>query len=308
MTEQVFILGGARTPMTEYTGALKDVSALELGAIASRAAFAEDRRQAGMDRPRRVRQRAADEQRRDLRRAARGAQGRRADRSARAHRQPPVRVRHPGGRQRRADDPARRGGHRADRRHGEHEPGAARDSRPAVRPAARTRASSRTTSTKRCSIRTAACSWRRRRRSAPRSTTSRATSRTSTRFAASRPPRKAWADGHVQGRGRRPSNSRRRKGVTVVDRDDHLRPDTTLEGLAKLPAAFSKDGTVTAGNASGIVDGGAALILASARRGEGQAPDADRAARRVGGRRRRSVVHGHGPGAGDAPGARSAPA
>jgi acetyl-CoA acetyltransferase family protein len=55
-----------------------------------------------------------------------------------------------------------------------------------------------------------------------------------------------------------------RKGVTIVDKDDHLRPDTTMAGLAKLPAAFSKDGTVTAGNASGIVDGGAALILASA--------------------------------------------
>jgi acetyl-CoA acetyltransferase family protein len=54
-----------------------------------------------------------------------------------------------------------------------------------------------------------------------------------------------------------------RKGVQIVDRDDHLRPDTTLEILAKLPAAFKKDGTVTAGNASGIVDGGAALILAS---------------------------------------------
>jgi len=54
-----------------------------------------------------------------------------------------------------------------------------------------------------------------------------------------------------------------RKGTTTVDRDDHLREDTTLAGLAKLPAAFSKDGTVTAGNASGIVDGGAALILAS---------------------------------------------
>jgi len=56
-----------------------------------------------------------------------------------------------------------------------------------------------------------------------------------------------------------------RKGTTVVDKDDHLRPDTTLDGLAKLPTAFSKDGTVTAGNASGIVDGGAALILASER-------------------------------------------
>ena len=56
-----------------------------------------------------------------------------------------------------------------------------------------------------------------------------------------------------------------RKSVTIVDKDDHLRPDTTLEGLAKLPPAFSKDGTVTAGNASGIVDGGAALMLASER-------------------------------------------
>jgi acetyl-CoA acetyltransferase family protein len=55
-----------------------------------------------------------------------------------------------------------------------------------------------------------------------------------------------------------------RKSTAVVDRDDHLRPETTLEGLARLPAAFSKDGTVTAGNASGIVDGAAALVIASA--------------------------------------------
>ena len=54
-----------------------------------------------------------------------------------------------------------------------------------------------------------------------------------------------------------------RKGTVLFDRDDHMRPDATLEGLAKLPPAFSKTGTVTAGNASGIVDGGAALILAS---------------------------------------------
>ena len=55
-----------------------------------------------------------------------------------------------------------------------------------------------------------------------------------------------------------------RKGVERFAQDDHLRPDSTLEGLAKLPAAFSKNGCVTAGNASGIVDGGAALLLASA--------------------------------------------
>ena len=56
---------------------------------------------------------------------------------------------------------------------------------------------------------------------------------------------------------------RTRRDTLAFDRDDHMRPDTTLEGLAKLPPAFGKTGTVTAGNASGIVDGGAALILAS---------------------------------------------
>jgi acetyl-CoA acetyltransferase family protein len=60
-----------------------------------------------------------------------------------------------------------------------------------------------------------------------------------------------------------PVEVKTRRGVAVVDRDDHMRPDTTLEVLAQLPPAFKKDGTVTAGNASGIVDGGAALILAS---------------------------------------------
>jgi len=60
-----------------------------------------------------------------------------------------------------------------------------------------------------------------------------------------------------------PVEIKTRKGVQVVDRDDHLRPQTTIEGLGKLPPAFKTDGTVTAGNASGIVDGGAALILAS---------------------------------------------
>jgi acetyl-CoA acetyltransferase family protein len=45
--------------------------------------------------------------------------------------------------------------------------------------------------------------------------------------------------------------------------DDHRRPQTTMEGLGKLKAAFGKNGTVTAGNASGIVDGAAAVILMS---------------------------------------------
>jgi acetyl-CoA acetyltransferase family protein len=54
-----------------------------------------------------------------------------------------------------------------------------------------------------------------------------------------------------------------RKGAEIFARDDHMRPESTMEGLAKLAAAFSKNGCVTAGNASGIVDGGAALLLAS---------------------------------------------
>jgi acetyl-CoA acetyltransferase family protein len=54
-----------------------------------------------------------------------------------------------------------------------------------------------------------------------------------------------------------------RKGVEVFAQDDHMRPDTTAEGLAKLPPAFTRNGCVTAGNASGIVDGGAAVLLAS---------------------------------------------
>jgi 3-oxoadipyl-CoA thiolase len=54
-----------------------------------------------------------------------------------------------------------------------------------------------------------------------------------------------------------------RKGDTVVDKDEHPRPDTTLEMLAKLKTPFRDPGTVTAGNASGVNDGAAALILAS---------------------------------------------
>jgi acetyl-CoA acetyltransferase family protein len=54
-----------------------------------------------------------------------------------------------------------------------------------------------------------------------------------------------------------------RKGVERFAQDDHMRPDSTLDVLAKLPTAFSKNGCVTAGNASGIVDGAAALMLAS---------------------------------------------
>jgi acetyl-CoA C-acetyltransferase len=55
-----------------------------------------------------------------------------------------------------------------------------------------------------------------------------------------------------------------RKGDIVVENDEYIRAGTTLEAVAKLRPAFSKDGTVTAGNASGINDGAAALVLMTA--------------------------------------------
>jgi acetyl-CoA C-acetyltransferase len=55
-----------------------------------------------------------------------------------------------------------------------------------------------------------------------------------------------------------------RRGETVVDTDEHPKPDTTVEILSKLRPAFDKNGTVTAGNASGINDGAAAVVLMTA--------------------------------------------
>lgn len=56
------------------------------------------------------------------------------------------------------------------------------------------------------------------------------------------------------------------KRAKRVERDEHVRPDATLEGLAKLPPAFDETGFVTAGNASGIVDGAAMMLLSTADR------------------------------------------
>jgi acetyl-CoA acetyltransferase family protein len=58
-------------------------------------------------------------------------------------------------------------------------------------------------------------------------------------------------------------NSKGEPSGDSLTEDDHRRPQTTLEGLAKLKPAFGKSGTVTAGNASGIVDGGAAVVMMS---------------------------------------------
>jgi acetyl-CoA C-acetyltransferase len=65
-----------------------------------------------------------------------------------------------------------------------------------------------------------------------------------------------------------PIELKTKKGTVTFDTDEHPRADTSLEGLAKLRTVFQKDGTVTAGNASGINDGAAALVLAERRTAE----------------------------------------
>jgi len=72
---------------------------------------------------------------------------------------------------------------------------------------------------------------------------------------------KAWTSGLMKDEVV-PVEIKGRTSVTLVEQDDHMRPETTMEVLAKLPSAFKKDGVVTAGNASGIVDGAAALVIA----------------------------------------------
>ena len=65
-----------------------------------------------------------------------------------------------------------------------------------------------------------------------------------------------------------------RKGTVTVDADEHIRPGVTADDLARLRPAFAKDGTVTAGNASGINDAAAAVVLADARVAERNGPPA----------------------------------
>jgi acetyl-CoA C-acetyltransferase len=65
-----------------------------------------------------------------------------------------------------------------------------------------------------------------------------------------------------------PVTIKTRKGDIVVDADEYIRAGATLEGMQKLRPAFSKDGTVTAGNASGINDGAAAVVVMSAAEAE----------------------------------------
>lgn len=80
-----------------------------------------------------------------------------------------------------------------------------------------------------------------------------------------------WAAGEAKGvfaDERFPVEIKTRKGVTVVDKDEAPRPETTLETLTKLPPLFVKDGTITAGNAPGTNDGASAVVVMSRKKAQ----------------------------------------
>ena len=101
-----------------------------------------------------------------------------------------------------------------------------------------------------------------------------------------------------------PVTIKTRKGDVVVDADEYIKAGTTLDSVAKLRPAFSKEGTVTAGNASGINDGAAALVVMRASDAQKRGLTPARPHRLLGDRRRRSGHHGHGSDPVLAPGAR----
>ncbi|HJM58507.1 MAG TPA: thiolase family protein [Planctomycetota bacterium] len=70
-----------------------------------------------------------------------------------------------------------------------------------------------------------------------------------------------------------PVTLKTRKGERVIDTDDHIKPETTIEALSGLRAAFGKEGTVTAGNASGIVDGAASVVVTTDERAKADGLD-----------------------------------
>jgi acetyl-CoA C-acetyltransferase len=79
----------------------------------------------------------------------------------------------------------------------------------------------------------------------------------------------AWEEGRMSEEVVAVEVPQRKGHPMVVDRDEGIRPDTTAESLSKLKPAFKEGGSITAGNASQISDGGAALIVMSAERAEG---------------------------------------
>ena len=113
---------------------------------------------------------------------------------------------------------------------------------------------------------------------------------------------RATERGRVRRRDPADRRFRRRKATPlVVDRDESIRADTTVEALAALKPAFKKDGTVTAGNAPGVNDGASALVVMAAERAQVARPRAARAHRRPGDQRPRAEVRADDAGRSRAP-------
>ncbi len=306
LPREIWIVGAKRTAFGTFGGALKDLTATDLAVDAvqgrARAGGLPIRRRRARD----LRQRAADLRRRDL--LARHV-GLRAGAPIAA---PALTVNRLCGSGFEAivngarADPARRGGGRARRRHRDHDAGAARAARRALGPAVRQGAAARGHAVGRAHRqlhRHADGDHRREPGRAVRDHAAR--SATSTRCARRSAGRRRTRRAASRTRSS-PVELQSKKGPVQFAVDEHPRPQTTIETLAKLPPVFKKDGVVTAGNASGICDGAAALVLASEEAGQEARPEAARAARAVGRRGRRSEDHGHRAGAGDPPRARRA--
>ena len=95
-----------------------------------------------------------------------------------------------------------------------------------------------------------------------------------------------------------PITLKSRKGETQFACDEHMRPETTMESLGKLKPYFKEGGTVTAGNASGIGDGGAAVMIASAAYAQRNGLQPIGRLVSLGDRGGGAQAHGHRPGAG----------
>ena len=260
------LVDGVRTPMAEYNGSFADVSAIDLGAHAARALFEKTGIDPAGDRPYRRGQRAPDLARRHLRRPPRGAQGRGAAR--RCRRSPSTASAAPasqsvisgaqailtgdattclvGGMENMSQAPhviwgARRGFKLGQGQLQDLLMVALMDSY--------------------CGCYMAQTS----------NNLARDYGISREEQDAVRHPLPAAGGrgvGDAAGWPRRSCRSRwgRGSGRSSIDKDDHLRPETTMEDLAGLPTAFDKDGFVTAGNASGIVDGAAMMILSTAQK------------------------------------------
>ena len=259
--DDIVIVSAARTPVGSFSGALGTLSAHELGTIALRAAF----ERAGVE--------AADVDEVILGQVLAAGEGpeprppgrarRRAARCQdRVRHQPGVRLRPARGGARRAADPHRRKCHRRRRRHGEHEPS---------QHSAYLRAGQKMGGVEfidtmlKDGLWDAFHGYHMGNTAENVATKYQITREQQDQFALASQQKASAA----QKAGRfkdeiAPVTVKTRKGDVVVADDEYIRHDASMETMARLRPAFSKDGTVTAGNASGINDGAAALVLMSA--------------------------------------------